>query len=83
MGLGLGFGRGMGRGMGRGRGFCRTYLPAAGWPVGFRAGYPEPVGAPYAPTAADEKTYLSREAEWLGQRIQEIQDRLKELEPGE
>ena len=81
MGLGLGFGRGMGRG--RGRGFCRTTLPMAGWPVGFRAGYPVPVDVPYTPTAVDEKTWLGREAEWLGQRLQEIQDRLTELESGE
>jgi hypothetical protein len=80
-----GFGRGSGRGyFGRGRGGGRGWRR---WPWAF--GYPGwgyPVGpavygpAPTAPTTEQELSALRQQAEYMQGTLQEINERIKELE---
>jgi hypothetical protein len=75
-GCGRGFGRGFGSGFGRGRGnrrmFCATGIP--GWE---RYGYGANTGA--NPAAFDEKAFLSNQAEYLENQLQQVKKRLSNL----
>jgi len=77
-----GFGRGF---FGRGRGY-RHWYSATGLPFWARQGYfaPMPYAAPYyaAPTMtpAQELAYLKDQAEYLASSLDEIQQRISELE---
>jgi hypothetical protein len=71
---------GWGRGGGRGRGFGRGF----GWPAwGVAAGYPyAPYPAPFAPTMTSEQELegLKQQAEYFQDALDEIKERMKELE---
>jgi hypothetical protein len=82
------WGRGGGRGGGRGRrnwfyatgmpGYTRAAagMPAWSWPGrGFGA-----TGTPYAPSAQQETDALKRQAEFLEQQLEDVRQRLTELE---
>ena len=82
MGGGTGGGRGTGRGMGGGRGMGRGM--GAGRGVGLARGFPAP--PPPMPTGeerADELSALKQQAEALSQHMQEIQQRIRDLEKEE
>jgi len=76
-GGGMGGGRGMGRGMGGGGG--------RGMGRGMGAGFPQPpLSMPQPPTqnltGADELAMLKQQAETMAQQMQQIQDRIRQLE---
>lgn len=68
-----GFGPGYGRGRGFGRMFCANGAP--GWG---RGGYPAYGTGGAAPQ--DEKAFLSGQAEFLEDRLQQVKKRLSDLE---
>jgi hypothetical protein len=79
IGAGWGRGRGFGRGMGRGRGF-RHY--GIGHFRGFPYVWEEPFGYPTGPRfnmAADEETFLARQAEELEDELKRIRERQAEI----
>jgi len=87
-GRGMGFGRGWGRGGGRGRGWRHRnwwhYGTAAPGPV--PVGWDPPVAAPayYAPPSAQQQAQaLKAQAEHLEQALNDIRNRLDELETTE
>ncbi len=76
-GLGRGF---RGRGGGRGRGH-RHWFYATGLPGWARAGYGSPaVAAPYAPPVQQQTDALKAQAEFLEQQLEDVRERLSELE---
>ena len=93
-GPGWGF-SGWGRGRGRGRGFGRRFRaggfggwhPAAwGWPwSGAPAPYPMPYDVPFPPTASksQELDALKNQAKYFEEALDEIKDRIGELEKTE
>lgn len=90
-GFGLGWGRGWGGGGGRGWRH-RNWYYATGVPGWARSGYGPAWGAapawgyhPYAtpPQPEQEVEFLRGQAEWLQQQLDEIGQRIKELEPEE
>lgn len=83
MGMGGGMGRGMGGGMGRGMG------RGMGGGMGRGMGYGPQFQAPFAPPSSanmpqlspeEELQYLKQQAEILGQQMENITQRIKELE---
>ncbi len=71
------FTRGFGCGFGRGRGFRRMFY-ATGVPGRARYGYPTYAGVNTA--AFDEKAFLSNQAEYLENQLQQIKQRLSSLD---
>jgi len=76
---GMGFGCGFGRGGGRG---WRNWYYATGLTGWQRAMYPYPAYAPAAPamTKQQEKEVLKDQAEYLEKSLEDIRQRLNELE---
>lgn len=68
----VGYGMGFGRGRGFRRMFCHTGMPR--WA---RVGYPA-YGFANAPVV-DEKEFLSNQAEYLENQLQQVREHLKEL----
>jgi len=69
-GYGMGYGRGRGMGYGRGRGWGMPY----GAPQAWAASYPARM------TREDEVEYLKSDADALRQELEQVENRLKELE---
>jgi hypothetical protein len=67
---------GFGRGFGRGRGFKRMFCHW--WPYYAPYGYHPAV--PQAPQAVDQKEMLQREAQLLEDQLNQIRERLNQLE---
>jgi predicted Fe-Mo cluster-binding NifX family protein len=84
-GMGGGMGRGMGRGRGGGRGMGGGMGRGRGMAMGPGFG-PGPVAAPQppaeSPTPGDELTMLKQQAEAMSRQMQQIQERIKQLEQG-
>ena len=90
-----GGGWGRGRGRGRGRGFGRRFRAGGfgggqpgswGWPSWSGPGpYPMPYDVPFAPTASrsQELDALKDQAKYLEEALDEIKDRIGELEKTE
>ncbi|MBD3423181.1 MAG: hypothetical protein GF417_01900 [Candidatus Latescibacteria bacterium] len=76
---GGGFGRGRGWGMGRGGGFGWGRGYGRGWGAGYAPYAVPPAGAN---PAESEEEYLTREAEYLKSRLDEINKRLEEKDSG-
>jgi len=91
-GPGLGRGRGRGRGFAGGGGFGRRFRAGgfSGWqpapwgwpPVGGPGPYPMPYDVPFAPTASisQELDALKGQAKYFEEALDEIKDRIGELE---
>ena len=89
-GPGFGRGRGFGRGLGGGRGFGRGRGPGWGRGLGFRGGFgpawgaypPVPSYGPYGygVSQAEEKAMLEDELNFIKGRMEEISQRINELE---
>jgi len=82
-GQGMGMGRGMGRGRGGGRGMGRGMGQGGG--MGMGAGLAQgPIPAPQPPaqnlTRDEELATLTQQAEAMNQQMQEIQERIRQLE---
>ena len=71
-----GFARGLGCGLGRGRGH-RNMFRATGMPGWARYGYPASAGPSEA--SFDEKTLLTKQAEFLENQLQQVKKRLSSL----
>jgi hypothetical protein len=87
LGRGFGFGWGGGWGGGWGRGW-RNRFYATGWPRWGRwfapawRGFPA-YGPPAPPTREQEADMLASQAEWLQEQLDDINQRLADLEPKE
>lgn len=87
-GFGRGYGRGWGMGMGlgfrggRGRGWVGPAVAPAGgyWGPGYAPNTPY---VPQAPSPQQEMEYLRQQAEEMGQMLEQIQNRITELEKEE
>jgi hypothetical protein len=66
-----GFGGGFGRGMGRGRGICRSFAAMSCGAFPRRGG---------AWAADDEKSFLQSRADVLEQQLQQVKQRLNDME---
>ncbi len=73
----VGFAGGFGGCFGRGRGFRRMFY-ATGMPGWARYGYPANTGTNAA--AFDEKAFLSNQAEFLENQLQQVKKRLSSLD---
>jgi predicted Fe-Mo cluster-binding NifX family protein len=82
-GLGQGRGRGMGQGRGRGMGRGTGQGRAAGRGAAFDTAQPTPPDAPASPGEADELGMLKQQAEQLGRQMQDILERIRQLEEGQ
>ncbi|MGB2821491.1 MAG: NifB/NifX family molybdenum-iron cluster-binding protein [Phycisphaerae bacterium] len=86
MGQGGGRGRGMGQGGGRGRGMGQGGGRGGGMGrgMGMQAGPPQASVPPYGPASGppggDELTVLRQQAEAMGQQMQQLQERIRQLE---
>ena len=80
-GMGKGMGRGGGRGRGMGRGMGGGGMGAGAWPP---APIPKTVLQPPRSTnKQDELSLLKQQAEAMGEQMQEIQERIRQLEEEE
>jgi len=80
-GYGRGYGRGFGRGRGGGRGFGRGFGRGNRFGA-FGGGYAGPTfyGQPVEPSAEQELAALKQQSEYMQGEMQEITERIKELE---